>query len=118
MPLPVVIIRFLARSDRNSGAKLIDQMAHVYRKPWPGGSCLRGGSLKGQTSVKWAQKNISDVTVFLWGYGCEGSKVRNLPGGIGAYVPGYLLWSCLLYTSDAADDLLSGDVGGSRVIIQ
>ena len=29
---------------------------------------------------------------------------------------GSLLWACLLYTSDAADDLLCVDLGGRRII--
>ena len=35
--------------------------------------------------------------------------------GVGDDAPG---WSCLLYTSDAADDLLCVDLGGRRIIKQ
>src|SRR5659263_219169 len=33
-----------------------------------------------------------------------------------ASTPGRGLWTCLLYTSDAADDLLCVDLGGRRII--
>ena len=39
----------------------------------------------------------------------------NIIGRIGEYIAIKFL-SCLLYTSDAADDLLSVDLGGRRII--
>ena len=36
--------------------------------------------------------------------------------GLGEYAEAHALTSCLLYTSDAADDLLCVDLGGRRII--
>ena len=44
----------------------------------------------------------------------EGFLWQTLPAVPGE--PEAALWTCLLYTSDAADDLLCVDLGGRRII--
>src|SRR5665254_13231 len=42
---------------------------------------------------------------------CTGAFYAGIP-----HPPGYPFWTCLLYTSDAADDLTRVDLGGRRII--
>src|SRR5450756_3243280 len=60
----------------------------------------------------WHGSSITDV---LKGVEADAAALRNIPRG-------HTIWeivlhmTCLLYTSDAADDLLCVDLGGRRII--
>ena len=61
--------------------------------------CIRDRDVR---AVRWA---ITFNLVFAW--------VLTIPA---AGLIAALFWYCLLYTSDAADDLLCVDLGGRRII--
>ena len=58
---------------------------------------------------KAAELNYKTAQVMLSGFFMSGIGVEMAPKE-------GLFWSCLLYTSDAADDLLCVDLGGRRII--
>ena len=61
--------------------------------------CIRDRSCRISPALKWLFKEASAFSSF-----CISSKYA------------YSLRACLLYTSDAADDLLCVDLGGRRII--
>src|SRR5659263_117959 len=54
--------------------------------------------------------------IMVTGHGDEDSAVRSFRSQASGYVVKDQHLSCLLYTSDAADDLLCVDLGGRRII--
>ena len=52
------------------------------------------------------------VAPYIARYGTEAQKARFLP----AMASGQMIGACLLYTSDAADERSSVDLGGRRII--
>eukprot|EP00658_Telonema_sp_P-2_P075623 TRINITY_DN65261_c0_g1_i1.p1 TRINITY_DN65261_c0_g1~~TRINITY_DN65261_c0_g1_i1.p1 ORF type:complete len:175 (-),score=44.72 TRINITY_DN65261_c0_g1_i1:43-567(-) len=58
-----------------------------------------------------------ESTVVLKVLGGSGAMVLGLlPEGVAAHHTDYSTWTCLLYTSDAADEEDSVDLGGRRII--
>ena len=60
------------------------------------------------------QRN-SELT--FWGWGIPGETISIAPEWMkGEIIKTQVNNTCLLYTSDAADDLLCGNLGGSRIV--
>ena len=64
----------------------------------------------------YAQNNTPDLST-LDAYIADAIQKFDQPGlAVGIVKDGALLYSCLLYTSDAADERSSVDLGGRRII--
>src|SRR5450756_3143251 len=109
-PLAVTAIGQVAFPWQANGSLLTAGGQHATSVAGAGGHPVIGSALIGQSfdGPTWFQPRPSDAGK---GYDTLASAGSNL----GPNNP-TLLKTCLLYTSDAADDLLCVDLGGRRII--
>src|SRR5450756_2580272 len=105
----------LARVDagRNRGVPAAGGPA-TFRPPFGGGGAQGVGPRGGHGRALRGRALARDIRG-LPRDGRRAPRVRGQGSVTGAQI-GLLLGSCLLYTSDAADDLLCVDLGGRRII--